>query len=274
MINQVSNEILLSALSLVIAILTVVIPLSWRFISARRLRFEEAFHRESHDLKLFEALASSNPRLQLLSAGVLADRLTTNSSKNDKSEQRRIIKALIAITKDLRATPSEPAIPQEISKLVADNVVRNHQLPLQEFDLQNTRLCRAWWPNINASEVDFWRADLSFSGMRNANLQKTIFVEASLDGCVLVGANLSGANLDRASLLGTDLRKTILDRASFKGAVYDEQTKFPYGFEPDSVGMVKHCKNGEVARDTVQKYAIRCIAKVCRFVGSGTVSCF
>jgi hypothetical protein len=259
MIAQIPNQILLAAISVTIAILTAVIPFFWRVVQSRRFRLEEAIHRESHNLKLFEALASKNHLLQLAAAAVLAERLT--AGKNAEAEHRIIIRALLAVTKD-------PVVPQEVAKFVADHVVRNHQIPLKEFDWQNTRLSRAWWRGINASEADFWRADLSSAGMRNAVLRKSVFFEARLDGSVLrgadlteadlrkasmvdtdlqetvldrsvlCGANLTGAKLDKASLLGTDLQDTILDRVSFAGAVYNQHTKFPSNFDPQALGLI------------------------------------
>jgi uncharacterized protein YjbI with pentapeptide repeats len=112
-------------------------------------------------------------------------------------------------------------------------------VPLKEFDWQNTNLFRAWWPRINASEVDFWRADLSFVGMRNAVLRKATLVEVRLDGSVLAGTDLTGAALDRASLRGTDLRDTILEGATFQGAIYDDKTRFPEHFDPIARGLIK-----------------------------------
>ena len=241
---QVSNEILLAAISLIVAILTVVVPLSWRFIQARRLRLEEAISRESHNLKLFEALASANHHLQLASAAVLAERLTSTASRAAKAEHRVIIIALLAVTKDLRTSLHDPIVPQEVSKFIADQVGKNHQIPLREFDWQNTQLARAWWPAVNASGVDFWRSDLRFAGMRDADLSQARLVEVRLDDSVLVGANLTDAWLDRASLLGTDLRGAKLEGARFTGAVYNDHTQFPAGFDPIARGLIKQCGVG------------------------------
>ena len=70
-------------------------------------------------------------------------------------------------------------------------------------------------------------------------MRKATLVEVRLDGSVLVGADLTGAALDRASLRGTDFRDAILQGASFVGAIYDDQTKFPAGFDPVARGLIK-----------------------------------
>jgi uncharacterized protein YjbI with pentapeptide repeats len=37
-------------------------------------------------------------------------------------------------------------------------------------------------------------------------------------------------------LFGSDLTEAILDGANLKGAVYDDETRFPAGFLPDQQG--------------------------------------
>ena len=189
MISQTFETI--GAFSATIAILAAVIPYSWRVIQSKRLQQEELIHRELHNLELFRALSSDNPQLQLAAAAVLAERLTSNKLKNAKAEHRVIIRALLAVTKDLStsrnnpkelsAPPGVPIVPMEISKFVADHVVKNHGLPLKQFDWQNTRLTGAWWEGVDLSEIDFWRSHLNRAGMRRAILRKTILVDAILD---------------------------------------------------------------------------------------------
>ena len=177
----------------------------WRIIQIRRLRQEEErlrheetrlhqeanYHRESHNLKLFEALSSNNHRLQLAAAAVLAERLASNannqaSNPNNKdkgeeeAENRRkeaenhtIIRALLAVTKDLSTPLDNPIVPREISKFVAD-IVKIGGQPLKQFDWQNTRLSGAWWEGVNASGIDFWQADLSQAGFRKVIFRNSV----------------------------------------------------------------------------------------------------
>lgn len=237
MMQSLSNEALLAAVSLIVAILTVLLPLFWRFLQSRRLRQEEAIHRESHNLRLFEALASGNNQLQLAAAAVLAERLAPSIRHDTKAEHRVIIRAFLAVTKDLRSSSSDPGTPPELSKFVADQIARNHKLPLSQFDWQNSQVQGAWWEGIQASNVDFWRANLRNVGMRGANLENSVFVEAKLDGAVLVNANLNGARLQRASLRGANLAGAKVVNTNFSGAKYDRNTKLPEGFDPGLAGM-------------------------------------
>lgn len=239
MTSQMSIQILLASIALIVSILGAVIPFSWRFLQSRRLHQEELIHRESHNLELFKALSSTNLQLQLAAAAVLAERLTSNAMRNAEAEHRIIIRALLAVTKDLRTSPSDPFVPKGISKFIADSIVKNNRIPLKQFDWQNTRLTGAWWQDVDASGADFWGADLSQAGMRRAILRNAVLVEVRLDNSVLVGADLTNARLMRASLLGTDLTGTTLEGANLTGATYNDQTRFPDGFDPIAKGLVK-----------------------------------
>jgi uncharacterized protein YjbI with pentapeptide repeats len=54
----------------------------------------------------------------------------------------------------------------------------------------------------------------------------------------LLRADLSEAELNRADLrIGADLRGAIITNTHFRGALYDEYTKFPDGFNPTEMGM-------------------------------------
>jgi hypothetical protein len=59
---------------------------------------------------------------------------------------------------------------------------------------------------------------------------------ATLDRINLRGAELSGANLRGARISATDFTGAWLDGADLEGAVYDPQTRWPEGFDPDALG--------------------------------------
>lgn len=120
-----------------------------------------------------------------------------------------------------------------------------HRALLQNFDLRNTTFRRMGFRGIYADGADF----------RGSTFTETNFINAHLDG-----ANLAGATLDRCCLIfammaGTDLRGTDLSTSDFtgvtlemqpnadvhidfRGALYDNQTRWPEGFEPSRHGMI------------------------------------
>ncbi len=82
--------------------------------------------------------------------------------------------------------------------------------------------------------VDLRNADLSRSNLSGANLQ-----EANLSGGTnLSFADLSRSDLSNANLRGSNLQGANLSGAILDGAVYDENTQFPIGFDPQSVGAI------------------------------------
>jgi uncharacterized protein YjbI with pentapeptide repeats len=89
--------------------------------------------------------------------------------------------------------------------------------------------------------------DLTWSSFRDADLTGSILTNAKLDetdlrksqlrhidlrNVSLRNARLSGAILDYADLSGADLGQAILDGVHIGRIWYDEQTKWPPGFDP------------------------------------------
>ncbi|CAA9526905.1 MAG: hypothetical protein AVDCRST_MAG05-4053 [uncultured Rubrobacteraceae bacterium] len=115
-------------------------------------------------------------------------------------------------------------------------------------------------------EADLSGVDLSNLGLEDAQLDLANLREAILDGAVLAGANLkradltgttrtagadlTGAYLGSAVLAGADLSWAILrpeDHENpylarpllprfLEGAIYDDRTRWPHGFDPDAHG--------------------------------------
>ena len=93
-----------------------------------------------------------------------------------------------------------------------------------------------------AGERNFRKEDLS-----NANLFEADLQGINLSHACLVGADLRGANLTRANLTYADLREACLIEADLRSAdlsganlectIYDENTEFPHGFDPETAEM-------------------------------------
>lgn len=71
------------------------------------------------------------------------------------------------------------------------------------------------------------RPDLS-----GANLVGLSLIGADLSGATFHGTDLSGANLSQSNLCGTDLSQADLSGVSLNGAKYNQDTKWPQGFDP------------------------------------------
>jgi hypothetical protein len=234
------------------AVIGIALPLIWGSLQRLKISQEEIFHREAHNLSLFERLAHPNGGVQVSAATVLTARLEQRPKKPfEIAERKAIIKTLISVTK-------HEGTSVEVCKIVADDVLKaldvldrpkgslGRRSAMRNFDWQGVRLYNGYWRGIDARGVDFFRARLVDVGMRNAHLSGAIFKEAILRKCVLTGADLQGADLRGADLRGSSFDAANLQGAKLEGAKYDETTTFPDGFDPDAALMVR-AKSVEMA---------------------------
>ncbi|MDJ0573430.1 MAG: pentapeptide repeat-containing protein, partial [Pleurocapsa sp. MO_192.B19] len=84
----------------------------------------------------------------------------------------------------------------------------------------------------NFRQEDLSNANLFETDLQGINLAQACLVRADLRGTNLTRANLTQADLSGACLLEADLRSANLSGANLEGAIYDEDTEFPSGFDP------------------------------------------
>ena len=115
-----------------------------------------------------------------------------------------------------------------------------------------TKQCRGCG-GANLKRANLTRASLG-ALLPNVNLEGANLSQASLTGS-LRGSNLSNANL-RGAYIRTDLRDVNLSEANlqqtdiahsikWQGAMYDEETIFPKGFDPVARGMRLHSSDAK-----------------------------
>jgi uncharacterized protein YjbI with pentapeptide repeats len=97
-----------------------------------------------------------------------------------------------------------------------------HRSRLVALDLRRKDLSEA-----NLEWADLTEADLRYARLRAANLHGAYLTGAQLDG-----ADLSDARLDDTYLLATDFGNATLQRATLVGAIWDQSTTWPPGFDP------------------------------------------
>jgi hypothetical protein len=85
--------------------------------------------------------------------------------------------------------------------------------------------------NIDAPKAELRQINLSGADLVGANL-----AEADLTGANLNKADLSKARLYKARLYGASLLEAKLDGADLRQVVYNTQTRFPQGVEPEKRG--------------------------------------
>ena len=98
--------------------------------------------------------------------------------------------------------------------------------------------------------MDLSGASLSGVNLSGADLSGARLIDADLGGTDLSSTKLIGVNLRGANLRGASLRGAILsfkdqidanlnDARDLAGAIYDDSTQLPKGFNPESRGMVE-----------------------------------
>ena len=90
-----------------------------------------------------------------------------------------------------------------------------------------------------ASTRSFAQADLRGVDFHDTDLHGQDLSMANLRGAILRGANLRGANLHGADLIGADLRSADLAGATLDNVVYDRTTRWPGGFRPPALRMLR-----------------------------------
>jgi Pentapeptide repeats (8 copies) len=99
----------------------------------------------------------------------------------------------------------------------------------QKLDLSGLDLS-----GLDLRDADFSGSDLYGAKLTDSHLTRTNFSgKTNLAYADLRGADLSEANLSSAILIGANLEDTVT-----QGALYDDDTKFPVGFDPIAAGAV------------------------------------
>ncbi len=111
---------------------------------------------------------------------------------------------------------------------------------LRGADMRYAHLNESNLQHADLSSSNLLNAHLMLAQLQHANLQGTklgvaILGSANLHHADLRGANLSHADLSHADLRGADLRGADLHGANLRGVVCDNKTRWPDGFDPNTV---------------------------------------
>jgi uncharacterized protein YjbI with pentapeptide repeats len=95
-------------------------------------------------------------------------------------------------------------------------------------------------------DSDFTAANIESTFLHNSSLARCLFQDCWAVGCRfdksdlrsadLTGAQAAYASFNGAQLQGARLLCTSFEQATFEGAVYDEHTAWPAGFNPQAAG--------------------------------------
>jgi len=110
---------------------------------------------------------------------------------------------------------------------------------LEEASLRGVHLYEAKLQKSLLAGADLQEANLGFANLQEARLWGAILVDADLGGANLQEAYLMEADLRRANLNGSDLSGADLERANLKEAKFNQDTRWPTGFDPTTVGAIE-----------------------------------
>jgi len=108
-------------------------------------------------------------------------------------------------------------------------------------NLINASLVQANLSGADLTGADLWGADvraanLALASLRFAHLDQANFRDANHQGANLRHARLERTDLRQAWLVGADLSETDLSSCLLEGALFDENTQWPEGFQSHAAG--------------------------------------
>lgn len=136
-------------------------------------------------------------------------------------------------------------IRDSFGELLKRHAVASGATGLRGAVMQGAELTGAQLAGTDMEGIDLYWGILFWANLEAANLKGANLQGADLNRANLVNANLAGANLGRdnlggsTSLEGANLTGANLRGALFGGATYNEETRFPAGFNPEKAGMLE-----------------------------------
>lgn len=114
-----------------------------------------------------------------------------------------------------------------------------NQSSLVKADCRKATFVKTHLTKANLENAYLNEANLNEACLNEANLSKANLKKVNLENAFLIGANLTQTYFNESDLSGAYLMSCVLDKTCFKGAKYDEKTKFKVGANPQELGMKK-----------------------------------
>lgn len=122
-------------------------------------------------------------------------------------------------------------VPVAVVILGCCSASRRQPVRLDNAELSDTNLSGKQWAHAHLANAELVRASLRGADLRGAQLGHACLMGANLQQADLRNADLSGCDL-----LHADFRGARLDGVNLKLARYDQTTRWPPGFIPESRG--------------------------------------
>ena len=109
---------------------------------------------------------------------------------------------------------------------------------LKDGSCNDADLVGANLEGADLSDADLRGVDLSVANLKWSFLDGVDLRRAELRRVDLSDAILEDADLSHAIIFGATLNRLNLSDAKLKGAIYNEHTIWPYGFDPEAAGAI------------------------------------
>lgn len=109
---------------------------------------------------------------------------------------------------------------------------------LVSADFRGISMRGATFDEANLIAVNFNDTALTEASFVNATLERGRFLRADLREATFTGADLSLADFTDARLQGADFTEADLFGITLEGALYDDTTLWPPGFDPQGAGAI------------------------------------
>jgi len=110
---------------------------------------------------------------------------------------------------------------------------------LQQVDLTGVKLIGSDLSQAQCYKALFKGADFRSALMDEINLKEAVLTAADLRRARLRGAMLEYADLQGADLRGADFTNANISNVTWKGAIYDVETRFPYDIDKSEMVLVQ-----------------------------------
>jgi uncharacterized protein YjbI with pentapeptide repeats len=219
---------LLQALAGVVLVLGAYFTYRQVMLSRAQLQIAQQEQITERFTRAIDQLGHTGPDVRL--GGIYALERIARDSPADRAT---IGEVLTAFVRTHASWPAQPADQQDVTAPIDE--VPELQVRAPDVQACLTVLGRGGFaPPAEGQD----RLDLHAVDLRRANLWEAHLEAAYLRHAHLEAAFLGGVHLDGADLRGAHLDKAYLNAARLKGAVADERTTWPEGYDWRSVGVI------------------------------------
>lgn len=198
-------------------------------ITRKRIAFENRKEVDSVYQSMVQELSDEKPILRAAAAVKLGNILQSFPEEWDPNkdlDRNRIIE----LTKRVLAASLSIENESKVLKTLTIAIAQHHpweENPNEEIrtrgdlrgiDLSGAQAKDAYWANVDFSDTDFYRANLTEASFKKAVLRNSQFRETKLNKAVLKYADCEGANFLLADLRGAKFNDANLIGANFEGA--------------------------------------------------------